>query len=221
MKMRKAIAGVVIGLFLIGGTVTAQANLLQNGDFDEMNSSLSSLSAGQWGVYNSLPGGWYKGAGTSGIEVQYNTVVGAHSSNYYVELDSHYGDNTNSSMHQDVFLYAGQYDLSFMYHARTNGSNDDNGIMALLGTDEIGRISKKLSDMTADVWELVTWTLSIETKGLYQLGFAAYGNDNSLGGFIDSVSLNASAPVPEPATMLLFGAGLAGLVGARLRRKKK
>lgn len=220
--MRKVIAGVITGLFLIGGAISAQANLLQNGDFDEMNSSLSSLKAGQWRVYDSLPGGWYKGDGTAGIEVQYNTIVGAYSSNYYVELDSHGGVNTNSSMFQDVFLYAGNYDLSFMYHARTNGSDDDNGIMALLDTLEIGSVSKKLSDMSADVWELITWSFSIETEGTYQLGFAAYGNDNSLGGFIDSVSLNTSAPVPEPATMILFGAGLAGLAtAARMRRKKK
>lgn len=31
----------------------------------------------------------------------------------------------------------------------------------------------------------------------------------------------SSDPVPEPATMFLFGTGLAGLVGTKLRRKKK
>jgi len=37
---------------------------------------------------------------------------------------------------------------------------------------------------------------------------------------VDNIQLESAAPVPEPATMLLFGTGIAGLAGIRLRRKK-
>ena len=48
------------------------------------------------------------------------------------------------------------------------------------------------------------------------LMFAATGYSNSLGGFVDNVSLTA---VPEPGTLALFGLGLMGLVLARRQQK--
>lgn len=44
---------------------------------------------------------------------------------------------------------------------------------------------------------------------------------HNLWGQFDTKSSGSPAPVPEPATMLLFGTGLAGLAGVVIRRNKK
>jgi len=48
------------------------------------------------------------------------------------------------------------------------------------------------------------------TDGFY-VAYAPFCANDVMGG---------GAPVPEPATMLLFGAGIIGLAGSRIRRNK-
>lgn len=171
------------------------------------------LSNGQWTVMNPSFDGWQV-TGGPGIEVQRGNVGGSSpfEGDQKVELDSHGGQNTNSSMEQSVFLTAGTYEFSFAYLGRT-GNSGTNGIGYSLNP---GLAATGVTGVKADGWQIISHIFTLAADTDVTMAFWASGADDTLGGYLDNVRISA---VPLPPAVMLFGAALAGLGWLGRRRK--
>ncbi len=193
-------------------TVTpASAALLTNGGFE----SDVGLTGNSWSVFKSIDG--WQSDGGPGIEIQRGNVGGttAFAGHQKVELDSHGGKDTNSHMYQNVTLGAGKYEFSFEYFARIADANS-NGIgysIAPVVGSLVGDIARSYSGN----WITVSNFFTLDAETEVTVRFWADGKDDTLGGYLDNVSISA---VPLPPSVLLFGASLLGLGWLGRRRRK-
>lgn len=169
------IAGIITPA-LNNASVFAATNIVSNGSFED-----PSLGFGTWSVYPSITG-WTTTSG-SGIEIQNHAAGDPSDGDQLVELDSF----SNSGMKQTLNTASGYiYTISFDYSPRPGVSASSNGI-------DVYWDGNLIASITADGGPNTIWTTYpypvTATGSSTDLEFVATGTNDSLGGYLDSVSL--------------------------------
>jgi T1SS-143 domain-containing protein len=198
--------------------LVVDCNLIVNGSFEQGHT----LTNGQWENFTALLPGWTNGADGVPFEVQVGNVGGLlpEDGNTKIELDSDLlgnpsvpppGDTnptpfTNATIQQTVTTVADQmYELTFWYAPRPNDGDPDSSSMEVLWD---GVVVHTIDSSTAPAgWQEITLYLTA-TDASTILGFRGLGQENTLGAYIDNVSMCAVGTVDEDGLDTIYSNGI-------------
>jgi hypothetical protein len=157
------------------------------------------------------------------VEVQQGTVIAPYDGLRYVELDTH-GRNSNASISQSFLTVVGQeYRFRFAYAPRPEVSAASNAIAVSWGDTSapasvlLDGLSPSNLGVDQARWRLFEFAFVAASESSF-VRFAAAGRADTLGGFIDGVSVtafnlepNGTPEVPVPAAVWLFASALVGV----------
>lgn len=176
--------------------------LVLNGDFELPEVVVSD----KWDIFQSGTTGmgwsveWVRNTGDRPFPANMELHEGvngwnAHSTNQYTELDSDWGgpssgqsgEDASVKLYQDLITKVGStYTVSFWTSPRPNISAADNKIQVKVGSVDV--VVNEVAGGANTDWTEHTYTF-VATEGVTRLEFTDIGTGNSLGGFLDDVSV--------------------------------
>ncbi|MDX1696567.1 MAG: DUF642 domain-containing protein [Ketobacteraceae bacterium] len=190
-------------------SATAQANLIQNGGFEDIGSSTALGgygSASTWQIYSAIPD-WNA---SQNIEIWTNNfIVPAYEGNNVLELNAHPGNAGGAfSIYQSFGTVTGQeYELTFAGRKRQANSNESFRV-------EVGDLVTSIYNQAYGSWTEYSYNFTALSDWTTLTFTSLDGGGDTTGNIFDAVSVTS---VPEPGTFAMIGLGLVGLA---FQRKK-
>jgi hypothetical protein len=213
MRIRLWVRGVKFGgllavlSFALILSQSARADLITNGNFATPGVN------GGFNIYSSVPG-WTDSA--DGIEIDNSQVLGLTCHDADCQSAEVNGNSFDTITQSVTGLVVGNtYMLSWAYGDRSGSGAQQLNVLfgnTLIGVDRGTGAGTWTSNAV-----LITATSTTENLAFQAINV---GGNSSVGNEIDDVSLLPTTPVPEPASLPLLAAGLAGLGIARVRARK-
>ena len=186
---------------LLASAVSANANLIVNGSFED---PAFGPGGPTWGLYTQIPG-WT----SSGPNIEIGTAatygVTGQDGNNVMELDS-----TGNVEVSQILTTPGEYVLSFLFAQRS-------GVSTTSGSFEIWWNGVSIVSLAPTSTLMALYTASVSATGQDTLTFKGTGTSDSYGALVDDVQLNR---VPDASSTLALLGGVLVMIGAAARRRE-